>query len=615
MTNLLFNGNFSEGWSTDPLTGNQTPKGWHTENAAIGDELHYHLDVDMRPYPGDTHNIVSVIPEHVHKLNTNASLPPSQQLGGEDALILSCKTGLSACGVYKVFSAGGAFGHHMWQRVEIPEPGLYRLSGNVRVHAHGNGDTGAAWVTPTVDYQPIGWLTFKRDFQEQEYLHFESEYLFMFREYTYGIILESHTVGGIDFFVDDFKVEFIKAVDDTPPDPDPTECRGLPRVDYERTYNVIHKSASLDAILDIVELTYPQRQTVGFSTDDAGIGDLNVKNAVLWQWPGDQRQVMRDWYAEHYPGTTVTFKTLGGGEPTPDPEPEPEPEPDPNWKPKRYIPRGTVGGFHGAQGDDGQINIARALRDAGVDMPTAKMVVRTGAATELKQLHPNIKIIGRIIDLPGMGNLEWFNAEYDPIAQAQNRMNALRGVMFENPDVDYWEIINEQNQVNATNHRKRCQFFIEAIRIAESWGKRLACLSDSVGTPDYPMWEVIANSGLFERMAAGGHALSLHEYGRIGEWDVVGRFAYLYDNYILPMRLDIPLFITEYGVARGDVDNHQFVWEQFVQYERLCSLYPYFAGFHAYIGPNGDPQYKNAYSGIQDDFIEYAKQVRGRVNG
>jgi hypothetical protein len=248
-------------------------------------------------------------------------------------------------------------------------------------------------------------------------------------------------------------------------------------------------------------------------------------------------------------------------------------------------------------------------------MPTAKLVASFGAAYELKDLHPNIKIIGRVIDTPELGNLEWFRADLDPVIQAQNRMNALRGFMFDYPAVDFWEIINEQNQTTAGNHRRRCAFFVEAMHIAEMWCKRLACLSDSVGTPDYPMWEVIADYGLFERMAAGGHVLSLHEYGRVGQWHVVGRFNYPYENYILPAGLNIPLFITEYGVERPDTHNPDLVWAQFVDYERYCSLFPYLAGFHAYIGPNGDPDYLNAYSGIQGKFIEYAKLMRNRING
>ncbi|MCP3859965.1 MAG: hypothetical protein GY704_09955 [Phycisphaeraceae bacterium] len=53
-----------------------------------------------------------------------------------------------------------------------------------------------------------------------------------------------------------------------------------------------------------------QDRTVGPSFDDAGIGALDDKTAVLWEIPADQEQVYVDWFAEHYPGTVVQFERV-----------------------------------------------------------------------------------------------------------------------------------------------------------------------------------------------------------------------------------------------------------------------------------------------------------------
>ena len=63
-------------------------------------------------------------------------------------------------------------------------------------------------------------------------------------------------------------------------------ANGQPRIDYGRVYNIAPAGASLADFLKIAETAYnTNKQTVGFSYDDAGIGDLSNRRAVLWDIP------------------------------------------------------------------------------------------------------------------------------------------------------------------------------------------------------------------------------------------------------------------------------------------------------------------------------------------
>lgn len=111
----------------------------------------------------------------------------------------------------------------------------------------------------------------------------------------------------------------------TPPDPEPEpepepDCHGLPRVPYARTYFVVPQDATLAEFLAICEAAYPNRRTVGFSHDDAGIGDLDDKTAVLYGITTELHQIYLDWYDAWYPGTAVVFRDSPDGQPEP-PEP------------------------------------------------------------------------------------------------------------------------------------------------------------------------------------------------------------------------------------------------------------------------------------------------------
>jgi hypothetical protein len=85
---------------------------------------------------------------------------------------------------------------------------------------------------------------------------------------------------------------------------------GEPRVDYARTYNVIPTEASdLRAMSIFLDGWKRARETAGGSYDDAGIGDLTRRAAVLWDIPRGERDAYVQFFETHYPGVMLTFVT------------------------------------------------------------------------------------------------------------------------------------------------------------------------------------------------------------------------------------------------------------------------------------------------------------------
>ena len=144
MTNL----SFEDGWETIEL-GNQQPNGWYLEWSDPGDEM-----LSAGAFPDDDPPVIETVsnpPECVHKLDWQ--LPPDEQPGGENALILDGKA------TYKVFGVG--FSASIWQWIEDIEPGSrldFRVP--VQVHHHGDGSLGACAFRIYIGTNNSEWITF-----------------------------------------------------------------------------------------------------------------------------------------------------------------------------------------------------------------------------------------------------------------------------------------------------------------------------------------------------------------------------------------------------------------------------------------------------------------------
>ncbi len=91
----------------------------------------------------------------------------------------------------------------------------------------------------------------------------------------------------------------LKKVDDD--DTPPPEGRGQPRMQYERTYILLPQNCGEAWALAAVEGGHAERRTVGYSADDAGIGDLDVRKVIAVnpdEWPSD----LEAFFNQYYPG-------------------------------------------------------------------------------------------------------------------------------------------------------------------------------------------------------------------------------------------------------------------------------------------------------------------------
>ena len=83
------------------------------------------------------------------------------------------------------------------------------------------------------------------------------------------------------------------------------ECKGDPREQYDRSYYVLPEKARWADYGPTVRKLIGDRRTVGFSWDDAGIGNLDDKTAVIID--ADDKDIAVAWFEKWYPGTTIEF--------------------------------------------------------------------------------------------------------------------------------------------------------------------------------------------------------------------------------------------------------------------------------------------------------------------
>ncbi|MGF1506680.1 MAG: hypothetical protein ACFB51_16335 [Anaerolineae bacterium] len=119
------------------------------------------------------------------------------------------------------------------------------------------------------------------------------------REGTYAATIEA------DIIHAETAAIHVRATADQPPGPGEPE-RGSPRVQYPRTYILMPPDSDpewLHAVVDSGVLRRTQ-WTMGFSADDAGVGDLDERRVLVVRpdaWPTP----IVDWFNEHYPGVEI----------------------------------------------------------------------------------------------------------------------------------------------------------------------------------------------------------------------------------------------------------------------------------------------------------------------
>lgn len=198
---------------------------------------------------------------------------------------------------------------------------------------------------------------------------------------------------------------------------------------------------------------------------------------------------------------------------------------------------------------NGYGDFLREIHDANKVLAAVHCVDDFGACREAKDSNPRTVTIGRL-----SGKEPIIDLNKDAALNAVEFYNAVRAIWLANPWIDYWEA---QNEIDSGYEWQR-RFYFRLMELAEPDGFRLALFSSSTGTPARPeddggvAYSTIKDTSL--RAKRGGHILSLHEYGGVGnpfatlEASVpylhALRYRILY-NYLRRHDAVIPLVITE----------------------------------------------------------------------
>lgn len=287
--NLLKNPSFEDGWTNpDGVPEIQEPKGWNFWHSTL-DNPHSEWPF-VRPEVRVLH--VSQLPEAERELFVLTGDYCLKIFKGHGAWHAGLKQVLSLpVGSYKftvrvypdLVKGYGTDGGKIW--ADDPEglDGLCRFSINGTQYDWTNLKAGA-WVDLSIVFRSAGGLN------GEGHTEIGVEWLCAFALANSGI------------FADDWRLEKLPA----PPPP-----RGHPREDYKRVVNVIPPDATDDEALRIFTHSWAEgRQTVTGSYDDAGVGDLSDRTAVLWNIPAGAQEEYRAFYEKYYPGVTIVFKEL-----------------------------------------------------------------------------------------------------------------------------------------------------------------------------------------------------------------------------------------------------------------------------------------------------------------
>jgi len=282
--------------------------------------------------------------------------------------------------------------------------------------------------------------------------------------------------------------------------------------------------------------------------------------------------------------------------------------------PKRYLETGVTIGIHAIGG--------HGLKDLYANHNTIAPTVKYCATVGDIQNAPNSKTkIARFISHDGI-NLENFDNNGDPYQQAEQRAADLIPLLAPHQEhIDYVEIINEQKILNPQQAITRAQFFIRAMEIFEQHGYKLAILNESIGCPEFADYDAMATTELFEKCAQGNHAIALHSGGGLyNDSDLqylMLRHVYLYDNYILPRKLNIPLFFTELAPWESELRNPGFNYMNWIKRaDELLKVYPYFAGAHLFTLDSfgGWDWYHDPLQNILPQLTQWTKDNETRQN-
>ena len=194
----------------------------------------------------------------------------------------------------------------------------------------------------------------------------------------------------------------------------------------------------------------------------------------------------------------------------------------------------------------------------------------------VKKVSPNTIIVGRIYiqNQPMNGN---------PVTAAEIWWGEVNQTILANPDVDYWEGYNEvvgggSDENTYDQMVWYSQMEVARMQIMQQYNVK-ACIGNfATGCPDVNNATII--EAFFPAIKAAKDQydgiLGLHEYSAAWLWTwfntttglgwLTGRYRRLYETYLIPNDLVIPLVMTEMGIdgeVGSNVTPYMGGWQEF----------------------------------------------------
>lgn len=187
---------------------------------------------------------------------------------------------------------------------------------------------------------------------------------------------------------------------------------------------------------------------------------------------------------------------------------------------------------------------------------------------EIKAASPRTLVVARFTPLPNPNFGAW-----DPIAAARQFVDQLLPIASEPrrlASIDAWESFNEPNPIDATQMAALASFEAERTRLLAAQGVRSCVGNFSTGQPPLELWPAFFPA--LQAVQENDGYLGLHEYSAPYLWFGSGphqnqpgadegdsgwltlRYRKVYQQYLEPAGLVVPLLITELGVD-GQVGN------------------------------------------------------------